>query len=62
MDTAFVLSIIFAIIGFIVANLIVYQSFGYLEFWDCVVFGTVGVCIGALIGVFIAMVVISIVF
>lgn len=62
MNTVAVLSIIFAIMGFIVANVMAYKGFGSLDFWDVVVFGVLGACIGALIGLLIAMVVVSIVF
>lgn len=62
MDTTFILSIIFVVMGFITANVIAYKSFGSLNFWDIVIFGALGVCVGALIGVLVAMVVVSIVF
>ena len=62
MNTVAVLSLIFAAMGFIVANVLTYRSFGSLEFWDVIVFGVLGACIAALIGLLIAMVVVSIVF
>ena len=62
MNTVAVLSLIFAVLGFIAGNVLTYRSFGSLEFWDVVVFGVLGACIGALIGLLIAMVVVSIVF
>ena len=62
MDTVAVLSIMFAVIGFITANVITYKSFGSLEFWDAVIFGTLGAAAGALLGIFVMMVVVSFVF
>lgn len=62
MSTVAVLSLIFAAMGFIIANVSTYISFGSLDFWDVVVFGLLGGSVGALIGVLVAMVVVSIVF
>lgn len=62
MDTLIVLSIIFAIMGFIVANLMAYKGFGSLDFWDIVIFGFLGAAAGALLSVLVMMVVVSIVF
>lgn len=62
MDAVVVLSIIFAVMGFIAANVITYKSFGSLHFLDCVVFGTLGAATGVLIGIFVTMVGVSIVF
>lgn len=62
MNTIVILSIIFAIMGFIISDLIAYRSFGSLDFWDIILLGGLGAATGALIGVLVAMVVISIVF
>lgn len=62
MNTVAVLSLIFAAMGFIIANLMAYKGFGSLDFWDIVIFGFLGAAAGALIGVLVAMVVVSIVF
>lgn len=62
MSTITVLSIVFAVMGFIVSNLLVYKEFGSLDFWDIVLFGTLGGSAGVLIGIFVVMVVWSIVF
>ena len=62
MDTLAVLSIMFGILGFIVADIITYKGFGSLDFWDAILFGGLGAAAGAMIGVFVMMVVASIVF
>lgn len=62
MDTVAILCVMFAVLGFIVANLSVYKSFGSLDFWDIVIFGLLGAAAGALLSFLVAMVVISIVF
>lgn len=62
MDTVAILCIMFAVLGFIIANICVYRSFGSLDFWDIVIFGLLGAAAGALLSFLVAMVVISIVF
>lgn len=62
MNTLTVLSIMFGILGFIVANLITYKSFGSLDFWDVILLGGLGAIAGALIGILVMMVGVSIAF
>lgn len=62
MNTWVILSIIFAVMGFIATNIITYKSFGGLDFWEVVIFGLLGACAGVLIGVGVVMVGVAIVF
>ena len=62
MNTVAVLSLIFAIMGFIVANLMAYKGFGSLGFWDIVIFGFLGAAAGALLSVLVMLVGVAIAF
>lgn len=62
MDTFTILCIIFAVLGFIIGDIATYKGFGSLDFWDAILFGGLGAAAGAMIGILVMMVGVSIAF